>query len=215
MWPVSAGGGGGESGLSGGPAGGAALPHRATDPTAAQDVPATVLHWHRQDYTRSKPMLVLLSIKLMWKKSHTSTTNIPGSSVGYSVFLVLIYPCVYLIVAFLSLPVKFSPPVASSFTFSFSFPFLFFILIFLFLHYLPSSLSLVLVCLNPSCSFAYPQIRHHVYTAVAAQAIDYDGVLNRMSSVKWDISDLMSQHSQYVDLLLRQLQVPPQESVCT
>lgn len=93
MWPVSAGGGGGKSGLSGGPAGGAALPHRATDPTAAQDVPATVLHRHRQDYTRSKPMLFLLSIKLMWKKSHTSTTNIPGSSVGYSFFLVLISLC--------------------------------------------------------------------------------------------------------------------------
>ncbi|KAK8386041.1 hypothetical protein O3P69_010636 [Scylla paramamosain] len=52
-----------------------------------------------------------------------------------------------------------------------------------------------------------PEIRHHVYTAVAAQAIDYDGVLSRMTNVKWDISDLMSQHSQYVDILLRQLQV--------
>lgn len=52
-----------------------------------------------------------------------------------------------------------------------------------------------------------PEIRHHVYTAVAAQVIDYDGILSRMSSVKWDISDLMSQHSQYVDVLLRQLQV--------
>ncbi|XP_071532040.1 syndetin [Panulirus ornatus] len=51
------------------------------------------------------------------------------------------------------------------------------------------------------------KIRHHVYTAVAAQVIDYDGILSRMSSVKWDISDLMSQHSQYVDVLLRQLQV--------
>ncbi|KAG0726577.1 Syndetin [Chionoecetes opilio] len=28
-----------------------------------------------------------------------------------------------------------------------------------------------------------------------------------MTNVKWDISDLMSQHSQYVDILLRQLQV--------
>ncbi|XP_045136373.1 syndetin-like [Portunus trituberculatus] len=52
-----------------------------------------------------------------------------------------------------------------------------------------------------------PEIRHHVYTAVAAQAIDYDGVLSRMINVKWDINDLMSQHSQYVDILLRQLQV--------
>ncbi|CAL4139788.1 unnamed protein product, partial [Meganyctiphanes norvegica] len=52
-----------------------------------------------------------------------------------------------------------------------------------------------------------PEIRHHVYMAVAAQVIDYDGILNRMSSVKWDISDLMSQHNQYVDVLLRQLQV--------
>ncbi|XP_047487381.1 syndetin-like [Penaeus chinensis] len=52
-----------------------------------------------------------------------------------------------------------------------------------------------------------PEIRHHVYTAVASQVIDYDGILNRMSNVKWDINDLMSQHSQYVDVLLRQLQV--------
>lgn len=42
---------------------------------------------------------------------------------------------------------------------------------------------------------------------MAAQAIDYDGILSRMTNVKWDISDLMSQHSQYVDILLRQLQV--------
>ncbi|KAK4316854.1 hypothetical protein Pmani_012030 [Petrolisthes manimaculis] len=54
---------------------------------------------------------------------------------------------------------------------------------------------------------ATPEIRHHVYTAVAAQVIDYDSILNRMSSVRWDISDIMSQHSQYVDDLLRQLQV--------
>ncbi|XP_042224394.1 syndetin-like [Homarus americanus] len=52
-----------------------------------------------------------------------------------------------------------------------------------------------------------PEIRQHVYTAVAAQVIDYDGILNCMGSVKWDINDLMSQHSQYVDVLLRQLQV--------
>nr|XP_045603375.1 syndetin-like [Procambarus clarkii] len=52
-----------------------------------------------------------------------------------------------------------------------------------------------------------PEIRHHVYTAVATQVIDYDGILNRMACVKWDISDLMSQHSEYVDVLLRQLQV--------
>lgn len=51
------------------------------------------------------------------------------------------------------------------------------------------------------------QIRHHVYTAVAAQVIDYDSILTRMSIVRWDISDIMSQHSQYVDDLLRQLQV--------
>ncbi|XP_066969096.1 syndetin [Macrobrachium rosenbergii] len=50
-------------------------------------------------------------------------------------------------------------------------------------------------------------IRYHVYSTVAAQVIDYDAIQNRMTSVRWDINDLMSQHSQYVDVLLRQLQV--------
>ncbi|XP_064115504.1 syndetin-like [Macrobrachium nipponense] len=51
------------------------------------------------------------------------------------------------------------------------------------------------------------EIRYHVYSTVAAQVIDYDAIQNRMTSVRWDINDLMSQHSQYVDVLLRQLQV--------
>ncbi|KAL7636151.1 UNVERIFIED_CONTAM: hypothetical protein RMT77_012908 [Armadillidium vulgare] len=51
------------------------------------------------------------------------------------------------------------------------------------------------------------EVRIHVYMHVASRVVDYDSLVNQMSSVKWDISDLMSQHSPYVDVLLRQLQI--------
>jgi len=51
------------------------------------------------------------------------------------------------------------------------------------------------------------ELRHPVYMAVAARTIDYEQTLNMMVSVKWDVGDIMSQHSNYVDNLLREMQV--------
>ncbi|XP_015916520.1 syndetin [Parasteatoda tepidariorum] len=51
------------------------------------------------------------------------------------------------------------------------------------------------------------ELRRPIYAAVSAKTIDYDQIITQMSAVKWDISEIMSQHSQYVDILLRELQV--------
>ena len=47
------------------------------------------------------------------------------------------------------------------------------------------------------------ELRKPVYRTVAARAVDYDKILGMMASVRWDIRDIMSQHSHYVDVLLQ------------
>ena len=47
------------------------------------------------------------------------------------------------------------------------------------------------------------ELRKPVYRTVAARSIDYDKLLALMANVKWDIRDIMSQHSHYVDVLLQ------------
>lgn len=51
------------------------------------------------------------------------------------------------------------------------------------------------------------ELRRPVYMAVAARTIDYEQIVVLMSAVKWDVNEIMSQHSSYVDILLRELQV--------
>ncbi|XP_035688646.1 syndetin-like isoform X2 [Branchiostoma floridae] len=51
------------------------------------------------------------------------------------------------------------------------------------------------------------ELRRPVYRVVAAKSVVYDHILQLMANVKWDIKDIMSQHSSYVDVLLRELQV--------
>ncbi|XP_076034971.1 vacuolar protein sorting 50 isoform X2 [Oratosquilla oratoria] len=51
-----------------------------------------------------------------------------------------------------------------------------------------------------------PEIRNHVYITVAARVVDYESIISQMAAVKWDVSDLRSQHNKYVDNLLMQLQ---------
>ncbi|GFU02066.1 hypothetical protein TNCV_837141 [Trichonephila clavipes] len=51
------------------------------------------------------------------------------------------------------------------------------------------------------------ELRRPVYMAVAARTIDYEQIIVLMSAVKWDVNEIMSQHSSYVDILLRELQV--------
>ncbi|CAH1787995.1 unnamed protein product [Owenia fusiformis] len=49
------------------------------------------------------------------------------------------------------------------------------------------------------------EIRKPVYRTVAAKSIDYENLFNLMATtVKWDIKDIMSQHSSYVDRLLQE-----------
>ncbi|GFT12422.1 hypothetical protein NPIL_469741 [Nephila pilipes] len=51
------------------------------------------------------------------------------------------------------------------------------------------------------------ELRRPVYMAVAARTIDYEQIVILMNPVKWDVNEIMSQHSSYVDILLRELQV--------
>ena len=47
------------------------------------------------------------------------------------------------------------------------------------------------------------ELRRPVYRGVAVTSIDYDALLQQMALVKWDVKDIMSQHSAYVDVLLQ------------
>lgn len=47
------------------------------------------------------------------------------------------------------------------------------------------------------------ELRKPVYRSVAGRCIDADHFVQMMSSVKWDVKDIMSQHSTYVDALLQ------------
>ena len=47
------------------------------------------------------------------------------------------------------------------------------------------------------------QVRKPVYMTVCGKAMNADATLQLMSKVAWDIKEVRSQHSQYVDVLLR------------
>ncbi|XP_041478383.1 syndetin-like [Lytechinus variegatus] len=48
-------------------------------------------------------------------------------------------------------------------------------------------------------------LRKPIYRGVASRCMDYDRILQLMMTVKWDIKDIMSQHSPYVDALLHDM----------
>ncbi|XP_065897412.1 syndetin-like isoform X2 [Dysidea avara] len=48
------------------------------------------------------------------------------------------------------------------------------------------------------------ELRKPVYSQVSKKAINYAQMLTHMTTVKWDIKEIMSQHSQYVDNLLKE-----------
>jgi len=50
-------------------------------------------------------------------------------------------------------------------------------------------------------------VRRSIYLAIAQQSINSDSALRQMSKVNWDIKEVQTQHNQYVDNLLRELQV--------
>ncbi|KAJ9592435.1 hypothetical protein L9F63_015851 [Diploptera punctata] len=51
------------------------------------------------------------------------------------------------------------------------------------------------------------ELRRPVYMCVSARAVDFRVMLGLMSKVNWEVREVMSQHSQYVDILLRELQI--------
>ncbi|XP_048579827.1 syndetin isoform X2 [Nematostella vectensis] len=52
-----------------------------------------------------------------------------------------------------------------------------------------------------------PEIRRPIYRAVATRCIGYEKTLQLMTTVKWDIKEIMSQHNAFVDILVREFQV--------
>ncbi|XP_062523224.1 syndetin-like [Corticium candelabrum] len=49
------------------------------------------------------------------------------------------------------------------------------------------------------------ELRQPVYRGVADRAINIDKILHMMSQVKWDIKEIMSQHSPYVDVTVQEM----------
>nr|XP_050865737.1 syndetin [Vespula vulgaris] len=50
-------------------------------------------------------------------------------------------------------------------------------------------------------------LRKPVYMAVVSQAFDIANILNLMNKVNWEVTDVMSQHSNYIDTLLEEINV--------
>ena len=47
------------------------------------------------------------------------------------------------------------------------------------------------------------ELRRPVYMVVASKSINTEVILQLMAKVAWDIKEVRSQHSQYVDVMLR------------
>lgn len=82
-----------------------------------------------------------------------------------------------------------------------------------FLFLMPHLESLLPTSKHPSVQ-AYMQtvsvsaeLRQPAYMTVPAKAIGYNQVPGLMEKVRWDVHEIMSQHSYYVDVLVRELQV--------
>ncbi|PSN30261.1 Syndetin [Blattella germanica] len=52
------------------------------------------------------------------------------------------------------------------------------------------------------------ELRRPVYMCVSARAVDFRVILGLMSKVNWEVREVMSQHSQYVDILVRVSMMP-------
>lgn len=47
------------------------------------------------------------------------------------------------------------------------------------------------------------ELRKPIFAGVTCKAADYGAIVNSMDKVNWEVKELMSQHSNYVDVLLR------------
>jgi len=57
------------------------------------------------------------------------------------------------------------------------------------------------------------ELRKPAYRTVASRTIDYESLQDRMAMVKWDIHDIMSQHSTYVDAILQVCHLVPKSVI--
>jgi len=51
------------------------------------------------------------------------------------------------------------------------------------------------------------ELRYPVYQAVTDRILNQEQIINSITSIKWDIRDIMSQHNGYVDIILRDFQM--------
>ncbi|CAG7828169.1 unnamed protein product, partial [Allacma fusca] len=47
------------------------------------------------------------------------------------------------------------------------------------------------------------ELRKPIFAGISCRAVDYSSILISMEKVNWEVKELMSQHSGYVDVLLR------------
>lgn len=47
------------------------------------------------------------------------------------------------------------------------------------------------------------ELRKPMYAGVSCKAVDFPSIVSQMDKVNWEVKELMSQHSPYVDVLLR------------
>lgn len=47
------------------------------------------------------------------------------------------------------------------------------------------------------------ELRKPVYWSVSCRVINYDAVIHQISTVKWDVKEIMSQHNHYIDFLIK------------
>jgi len=51
------------------------------------------------------------------------------------------------------------------------------------------------------------ELRRPLFAGVSCKAVDYQSIVDSMDRVNWEVKELMSQHSVYIDVLLRGLQI--------
>lgn len=47
------------------------------------------------------------------------------------------------------------------------------------------------------------ELRKPIFAGVSCRAVDYPSIVSQMEKVNWEVKELVSQHSNYVDVLLR------------
>ncbi|CDW57897.1 DUF2451 domain containing protein [Trichuris trichiura] len=70
---------------------------------------------------------------------------------------------------------------------------------------LPHAKRACVVQFNAQTLKLVPQMRNFVYGIVARKAVNCHGIAERIANADWDLTELMSQHSAYVDDVIKEL----------